>query len=76
MSLEMIRKILRIDLLCVFRSRANAEELELLLRVIDHNDFSTLPDDCSRREEGRSLVPGRRGCWVATCFIILTINVR
>ena len=57
----MIANIRALDLPRVLGSRANADELERLLRVIERTDFSKLPNNWSRRGEGRSLAPGRRG---------------
>lgn len=57
---EMIRNIRRFDLVRVLGSHGNAEEPERLLRVIERTNFAMLPDDLSRRGEGRSMAPGRR----------------
>lgn len=62
LSAERIRNISCLDLVQVSGSCANAEELELLLCVIEHTNFESLPDDWSRRGEGRSLAPGWCHC--------------
>lgn len=56
-----LHRNLHFDLVEVLGSRANGEDLERLLYVIDRTNFSSLPDDWSRRAKGRSLAPGIRG---------------
>lgn len=59
-SPELIRKIRELNVVLVLGSRANADEYERSLRVIDSTNFKTLPDRWSRRGDGRSLAPVRR----------------
>lgn len=61
LSTEMVRNIRFLDLVQVLGSRTNVHELDWSLRVIKHTNFASLPDYWARRDEGRSLVPGRRG---------------
>lgn len=61
LSSEVIRNILALDIVHVLGSRANADELELLLRVIERTNFAMVTDSWSRRGERRSLAPRRRG---------------
>lgn len=60
-SHEMIRNIRQIYLVRVLGLRANADALQRLLPVMERTNFSFLPDDWSRRGEGHSMAPGRRG---------------
>lgn len=57
-SSQMIRNIRQPDLVRVSGSRAIADQVEHQLRVTEQTNFGTLPDDSSRRGEGRSLEPG------------------
>lgn len=45
----------------VLGSRANADKVELFIRVIEHNNFATLTVDWSCRVEGLCLVLGLQG---------------
>lgn len=56
----MIQNVQRLDFVELLGSRASAEGLQWLFLVIEHTNFTSLPDDWLRRGEVRSLVPGRR----------------
>lgn len=64
--IDNIRK--RLDLVRVLGLRANVDELERLLRVIERKNLSKIPEDWSRRRKGRSLSPGRRGLGAGYMF--------
>lgn len=63
----MIRNIRCMDFVRMLGSLANAEKLEGLLRVIESDNFVTVPDDSSCHTEGRILAPGRR--WRGADFL-------
>lgn len=57
--MRIIRNIGFLDLVRVLGSPSNAEELELLLLVIECTNFASLSDDLLGRVEVRCLTPGR-----------------
>lgn len=73
--LDMIASIKSLGLCRVFRYRANADEVERLLCVIERIDFPILPNDWSLRPERRIIGPGRRD-WGANYLLCNLHNKR
>lgn len=57
----MIENISCVDLVQVLGFRANAEEIQWFLCVIEHNNVVSLSDYWSLRSKLRSLAPGQSG---------------
>lgn len=57
----MISNISGFDLVCLFCSLANTEQLESVLHVIERPNLLQRPEDWLHRGEGRRLATGRCG---------------